>query len=321
MKSGGIDFIGDIHGCGKSLLKLLDKLGYQKQKGVYRHPSRTTVFIGDILDRGPNIRLALNTVREMVDAGQAQLLMGNHEYNVLTYLTPSKNTADTFLREHNARNSFIVRETIEQFDPYPCEWRDHLAWIAKLPLFLETERFRAVHACWDQAIIHAFRKEWPDRMCMDENFLHRSVERRSFEGQVVERLLRGASLKLPDNRSVTAKDGFVRHYFRTKYWLENPRTYGDILFQPDPLPKDIANKPVSDKDRQRLVYYAPKERPLFVGHYWMQGSPMPIRSNIMCLDYSAVKYGKLVAYRFDGERALDQQKITYVEVKQPQDDE
>lgn len=308
------DFIGDVHGCGYSLIRLLELLGYEKRRGVYQHPERQILFIGDILDRGPNIRLALNIVRDMVEAGHAQLLMGNHEYNVLTYLTVSKESPGQYLREHNARNAFIVKETLEQFDPYPHEWKDHLAWLMTLPLFIEEPTFRAVHACWDQEIIDLFLQRWPNQCTMNEAFLHASVKRGCLENRVIERLLRGASLKLPEGLSVAAKDGFIRHYFRTKYWLENPKTYGDIVFQPDPLPKSVADSPISDKDRSELVYYSPKERPLFVGHYWMQGSPMPIRDNILCLDYSAVKYGKLVGYRFSGEQNLDLQNIVYVNV-------
>ncbi len=45
--------------------------------------------------------------------------------------------------------------------------------------------------------------------------------------------------------------------------------------------------------------------PLFVGHYWRSGTPAPICPNIACLDYSAVMYGKLVAYRLDQETRLD----------------
>ena len=53
---------------------------------------------------------------------------------------------------------------------------------------------------------------------------------------------------------------------------------------------------------------------MFVGHYWMEGDPEPITPNIACLDYSAVKYGKLVAYRMDDERELDRNKFVWVDV-------
>jgi hypothetical protein len=55
---------------------------------------------------------------------------------------------------------------------------------------------------------------------------------------------------------------------------------------------------------------------VFVGHYWMTGEPRPIAPNIACLDYSAVKYGRLVAYRIDDETRLSPDKFVSVKVNQ-----
>ena len=65
-----------------------------------------------------------------------------------------------------------------------------------------------------------------------------------------------------------------------------------------------------------MVYlYFISEKPVFVGHYWLQGNPKPLKPNLACLDYSAVKYGKLVCYRFDGEQILDNSKFVWVNVE------
>jgi hypothetical protein len=54
-------------------------------------------------------------------------------------------------------------------------------------------------------------------------------------------------------------------------------------------------------------------RPIFFGHYWMQGTPHLMKDNIACLDWSVVQDdGKLVAYRFDGEQVLDASKLVWV---------
>lgn len=316
----GYDLIGDVHGCGQTLCHLLEQMDYRKINGIYQHPKgRKVVFIGDIVDRGPNIRLALNVVRDMVEHGHAHLIMGNHEYNVLAFCTPSRAGSEhPYLREHTSRNSFIVEETMRQFEPYPQEWRDYLAWFLTLPLYQEFEHFRAVHACWDHQLISEMKGRY-GRNYMDEEFLHASMDRDSFEGQLVDRLTRGTALKLPEGRSITAKDGFVRHFFRTKFWEKEPEFYDDIVFQPDPLPEDIAERTITKADRKQLLYYGPDEKPLFIGHYWMKGIPGPITHNIACLDYSAVKYGRLVAYRMDDETRLDPDKFCWTRVERKED--
>jgi hypothetical protein len=65
------DLIGDIHGYANELKALLTALGYSRQDGVYRHPERKVIFLGDFIDRGPGIRETLHVVKGMVDAGAA----------------------------------------------------------------------------------------------------------------------------------------------------------------------------------------------------------------------------------------------------------
>lgn len=47
----------------------------------------------------------------------------------------------------------------------------------------------------------------------------------------------------------------------------------------------------------------------------MSSEPAPITDNIACLDYSAVKYGRLVAYRMDSEQCLSRDNFTWVDVE------
>ncbi|MGB0733132.1 MAG: serine/threonine protein phosphatase, partial [Pontibacterium sp.] len=44
------------------------------------------------------------------------------------------------------------------------------------------------------------------------------------------------------------------------------------------------------------------------------GDPAPLTDNIACIDYSAVKYGKLVAYRYEGEAVLKGDNFVWVDV-------
>ncbi|SFC15145.1 Calcineurin-like phosphoesterase [Marinospirillum celere] len=309
----GFDLIGDVHGCGNTLRHLLELMGYRHQQGAWRHPKgRQVIFVGDIVDRGPRIRQALHDVREMLDAGTARMVLGNHEYNALAYFTQDEQGQP--LRAHNARHQRVIQETLDQFEPYPNEWQAFLDWFMEIPLALEDEDFRVVHACWDPEVMIPFLQDYPDAR-MNTDFFRRSAVPGSFEFQVVDRCTRGTWLKLPEGVTQKSGDGFIRDRFRTSYWIDQPRTWGDILFQPDRLARELESRLLSDQDKKHLSYYPAEERHLFFGHYWCQGFPAVIRPNLACLDYSAVKYGRLVAYRFDGETTLDAGKFVWVEVQ------
>ncbi len=316
----GYDLIGDVHGCARALERLLAGLGYRQQGGVWRHRERMALFLGDIVDRGPHIREALHLVHDMVDAGEAHCLMGNHEWYALGWTTPlADERPDEFVRPHNPRHERLIRETLAQFEQHPGDWHDFLAWFQDLPLFADAGRFRMVHACWDAASIARLRQVFPDGR-IDRTFLREAGDPDSFAAHCFQRLLRGVDLPLPRGLTMTSHDGFIRTVFRTKFWAEQPQTYGDIVFQPDALPDEVANLPLSNQQKAELLHYGADEPMLFVGHYWCRGTPEPLRPNLACLDYSAVRRGKLVAYRLDQETRLEPNKFFWVEVKRMEAD-
>lgn len=311
----GYDLIGDVHGCAHTLAHLLENLGYRLQGGVWRHSRRQVIFLGDIIDRGPRIREALHLVHDMVDRGQAYCIMGNHEFNALGWHTPAPpESGKSFVREHTPRYAMLLQHTFEQFEHYPEEWQAFRDWFLEMPLFLETERFRVVHACWDNEVILRLRPRL-DQGRMDRAFLRDAAFDGGFAAKALDRLLRGTDMPLPEGLTLTSAEGFTRSFFRTKFWEENPQTYGDIVFQPDGLPEHAARLPLTQSQKSRLFLYGPNDPLLFVGHYWRSGTPGPIRDNLACLDYSAVKYGKLVAYRLDQESLLDPAKFVWVNVE------
>lgn len=211
----GYDLIGDIHGCGHALARLLDQLGYHLQGGVWRHPRRQVIFLGDIIDRGPHIREALHLVYDMVDRGQAYCIMGNHEFNALGWYMPAPpGSGRDFVREHSPRFARLLQETFQQFEPYPEEWKAFRDWFYGLPLFLETERFRVVHACWDSRVIARLRPFLNDA-CINPAILHEAGLPGTFICQALDRLLRGTDMPLPEGMTLTSEEGFVRTFFRT----------------------------------------------------------------------------------------------------------
>ena len=285
---------------------------------MWRHPQRMAIFLGDLVDRGPRIREALHLVRDMVVAGQALCIMGNHEFNALAWSTPAApGSGRQFVREHTSRHARLIKETLEQFDTYPAEWQGFLDWFYELPLFIDAGHFRVVHACWDDSLIEPLRAQFADG-CIDEHFLQAAAVHGSFANTALDRLLRGTDMRLPHGMTLTSDDGFTRAHFRTKFWEEDPQTYGDIVFQPDALPELAAQMPLSEMQKTELLKYGADQPLLFVGHYWRSGKPAPIRNNLACLDYSAVLNGKLVAYRLDQEVRLDAKKFVWVDVDSPE---
>jgi hypothetical protein len=149
------DLIGDIHDHADALQQLLKTLGYERRHGVYRHPDRQAIFLGDFIDRGPKIRETLEIVRPMLDSGAALAVMGNHELNALAFHTPDPRKPGEHLRPHNEKNSHQLAETMRQVPA--GELASYLAWFRTLPLWLDLDGLRVVHACWDETPGATFR--------------------------------------------------------------------------------------------------------------------------------------------------------------------
>jgi hypothetical protein len=67
----GYDLVGDIHGHADALHRLLRALDYVEIEGVFRHPERHMIFVGDFIDRGPHQREVPQIARSMCEAGTA----------------------------------------------------------------------------------------------------------------------------------------------------------------------------------------------------------------------------------------------------------
>lgn len=70
------DIIGDIHGYAALLKRMLEKLGYKKTGGSWHQPGRKMIFVGDYIDRGPEIRETLQIIKGMVDNNNAHCSNG-----------------------------------------------------------------------------------------------------------------------------------------------------------------------------------------------------------------------------------------------------
>ena len=91
--SGPFDIIGDVHGCFDELVALLEQLGYSVDRSTFAvtpPAGRKVVFLGDLVDRGPDTPSVLRLVRGMVDAGTALCVAGNHENKLVRALSGRK---------------------------------------------------------------------------------------------------------------------------------------------------------------------------------------------------------------------------------------
>lgn len=302
-----LDLIGDIHGHADKLEELFQKLGYKKKNYGYAHPFRKALFVGDYIDRGPKIKETLAIVKEMVENENAIALMGNHEYNALCF--HYKETEGGHLREHSIKNIVQHYQTLHQFQNKQKEYEDYIEWFKTLPLFHETESFRAVHACWDNNNIEFLKKKLVNN-CLTDELIYQSIKKGTTLNEAIEQTLKGKEVKLPEGYFFTDKDGTTRAEMRIKWWI-NPftATYKSISVEPiDRLPEI----PIEPSEINSIRFYSENDKNVFFGHYWLKGLPTLMDSNVCCLDYSVAKAGKLVAYQLNDDSVLDNNNLVFV---------
>ncbi len=114
---GPFDLIGDVHGCLSELKTLLDKLGYaiggtREAPQVQAPPGRRALFLGDLVDRGPDSPGVLYLVMAMVEQGSALCVPGNHDIKLMRKLAG---------RQVSLTHG--IAETLEQIESEPAEFK------------------------------------------------------------------------------------------------------------------------------------------------------------------------------------------------------
>lgn len=119
--SGPFDIIGDVHGCYDELRLLLAKLGYTvggtREAPVVTPPQgRRALFLGDLVDRGPDSPGVLRLAMAMVASGAAVCIPGNHEVKLMRVL-----------RGKSSSLTHGLAETMEQMAAEPESFREEVA--------------------------------------------------------------------------------------------------------------------------------------------------------------------------------------------------
>jgi len=123
---GPFDMIGDVHGCYDELVELLRVLGYEVDEARFtaRSPAgRKAVFLGDLVDRGPGVVPVLKLAMNMVEAGDALCVPGNHDARLHRKLTG-----------HDVPLKYGLLQSLAELELEPPEFSNRVAeFIGSLP--------------------------------------------------------------------------------------------------------------------------------------------------------------------------------------------
>jgi hypothetical protein len=161
-----------------------------------------------------------------------------------------------------------------------------------LPLFIETDEFRAVHAAWIQPAIDKLMEQTGTGVLSQDQLIRAAQKSDELYG-LVEALAKGPEARLPHPHSFVDKGKKVRRHVRVKWWNGDAQNWRQVAMSvpdinqiPDaPLPENLF-----------ATIYPVGDKPVFFGHYWMSGEPKLQSANALCLDYSAGTDGPLVTY-------------------------
>lgn len=145
-----LDIVGDIHGEIDALKNLMVHLGYDPSGN---HPdNRKLVFLGDLIDRGPDSLGVVRLVQRLIEAGNAYAILGNHELNLL--IDDIKDGSGWFFPER-------YQQDLQFYAPFqqtPETEREAVrSFLNHLPVVLERDDIRIVHAAWTRTAVEAIR--------------------------------------------------------------------------------------------------------------------------------------------------------------------
>ena len=310
------DVIGDIHGEFGKFQALMSRMGYRASGSSYVPPvGRRAVFVGDLIDRGPEQVRLLKAVRGMIDAGHAHAVMGNHELNAIAFITEDPDLPGEFLRKNQGESHKSVqnrnqhRAFLEQVGEGSAVHRAWVEWFRTLPLHLDLGGIRVAHAWWDdnsaQQVDDAAHRDAAGRLT--DNFMRKSHKRGSALKKARKILTTGYEHKLPPGQFVTDKEGNKHDNARLKMWRHDATRLREIAIVPG---GDVSVVPdLSVREAVKDPIAAVEGSPIFVGHYWFKGDIRLESDKVAVLDWSAAADGPLVAYRWDGEHQLANDKF------------
>jgi diadenosine tetraphosphatase ApaH/serine/threonine PP2A family protein phosphatase len=318
------DIIGDIHGHSEALTALLSKMDYEQKNGTWSHPERKVIFIGDFVDLGPKQVDTVMIAKGMVEAGSAFAVMGNHELNAVAWYLPDPANPGEYLRPHcsekwGSKNRLQHAAFLAEVKDKPEMHREIIEWFLSLPLWLELEEVRVVHACWHPALIQCLAPTLDPGQRLSKDLMAAVTREQETDEEMasnepspfkaVEMLTKGMEIPLPGGLSFKDKFGIERKRVRVRWWDHDATTYRSAAIVENELRDRLPDLPIPPFSRVRF----PTDKPIFIGHYWLTGEQAPLSENVVCVDYSAGKGGPLCAYRWQGEPMLNAENFCCIQ--------
>src|SRR6204780_1651170 len=222
-----LDVIGDVHGQYDKLVELLQHLGYIATGDTWRHPDRTVVFLGDLIDRGPQQLATIELVRRMADVGSARCIMGNHEFNAIAWVTPDPEHPGKFLRDHHKPGNREQHQAFLDVVEGTPRQKEITDWFKTLPLWLNLPGLRVVHACWHQESMDVLRPFLGQNQTLSDEAILLGSRQSHPVYEAIEVVCKGPEVALPEGISFKDKEGKVRHDVRVRWWLPEATKFAE----------------------------------------------------------------------------------------------
>ena len=265
-----IDIIGDIHGHYQQLIRLTEKMGYSVSPKKLHHPeNRKLGFVGDFINRGPQSVEVLTLVKSLCESGDAIAVLGNHEFRLI-------------------QNSVEGKKVPAELEPF-------IPWLRTLPLFMELDTFRIVHAVWHFSSIELL----DGKSVEEDSFIQETIVKKSPYKKAVSRILSGIKINIPEDLKLIDRFGIERSKARLKWWMDlSEKPYADCFLSP--MKPDIFNRGPAIDELSDLEPYNEKDKPVFTGHYCLPPHLPKISGNVVCLDGCVTCDKTLWGYRHQG---------------------
>ena len=310
------DIVGDIHGEYEALINLLKHLGYDLNGS---HPdNRKLIFVGDFCDRGNDSPSVILLIKKLILNKKAQAVLGNHELNLL--INSVKSGSGWYFDEMHSKD--LV------YEPYKkalSSKEEIYNFLSSLPIVLENENLRIVHAMWDNDSVEKLKK-------INDSDIVSSYKK--FEADINDKLIQNnlhqkykhelsALSESLTNKEIIPKMNYIISEYELFHQSQNPfkvLTSGMEIRSKAPY---YTHKKWRFNQRYAWWDHYTDDKPVVIGHYWRKMNNsinnMPDnlflniektswhgnKNNVFCIDYS-------VGLRFEERLNAPLQKNTFL---------